>query len=293
MQSQLINGLFLKAISLFSLVRLYNVVLMAFAQIICSIFFFSESKNIYSVVFDYNIWCIVIASSSSISAGYIINNFFDTEKDLINRPLKTILEKEISGKTKLRGYIILNLICLIFATQVSMKAFLFFLFYIISIFLYSVKISRHTFFGNILSVLLSITPFFAIVLYYKYFTIEFLLHALFLFFLILIKELLKDLKSLKGDITMNYKTIPVMYGEKTTKNYILLAIITIVTISCSIVLNFDISLMRFYYFLSIPYLIFFTYLLLKYNSIKKLNILYNSMRLLILMGLFSVILRGL
>ena len=76
-----------------------------------SIFFFSESINISSVVFDYNIWCIVIASSSSISAGYIINNFFDTEKDLINRPLKTILEKEISGKTKLRGYIILNLIC--------------------------------------------------------------------------------------------------------------------------------------------------------------------------------------
>ena len=92
---------------------------------------------------------------------------------------------------------------------------------------------------------------------------------------------------------MNYKTIPVMYGEKTTKNYILLAIITIIVISCSIVLNFDISLMRFYYFLSIPYLIFFTYFLLKYNSIKKLNILYNSMRLLILMGLFSVILRGL
>ena len=292
MQSSIKNELFLKVISLFSLVRFYNVILMAFAQIICSIFFFSNSSNIYSVIFDYNIWFIIISSSTSISAGYIINNFFDSDKDLINRPLKTILEKKISGKTRLRGYIILNLICLFFALQVSYKAFLFFIFYIISILLYSIRISKHPFFGNILSVLLSITPFFAITLYYKYFSIEIFLHALFLFLIILIKELIKDLKSLKGDLAMNYKTIPVIYGEKITKFYILFLTLIVILICGIVSVNFNISLMIYYYFFSIMFLICFIFYLFRLNEIRHFNFFHNSLRLLILLGLFSVILRG-
>lgn len=292
MQSSIKNELFLKVISLFSLVRFYNVILMAFAQIICSIFVFSNSSNIYAVIFDYNIWFIIISSSTSISAGYIINNFFDSDKDLINRPLKTILEKKISGKTRLRGYIILNLICLLCALQVSFKAFLFFIFYIISILLYSIRISKHPFFGNILSVLLSITPFFAITLYYKYFSIEIFLHALFLFLIILIKELIKDLKSLKGDLAMNYKTIPVIYGEKTTKVYILFLTLIVILICGIISVNFNISLMIYYYFFSIMFLICFLFFLFRLNEIRHFNFYHNSLRLLILLGLFSVILRG-
>ena len=65
--------------------------------------------------------------------------------------------------------------------------------------------------------MLVITPFFAITVYYKNFSLEIFTHAIFLFFVILIKELIKDLENIKGDFTMNYKTIPVVYGEKWTK----------------------------------------------------------------------------
>ena len=82
------------------MVRGYNVIFIAFAQLVSSIFIFSTSNNILNIILDLNIWLIIFSSSTSISAGYIINNFYDSEKDLINRPLKTILENEISGKTK-------------------------------------------------------------------------------------------------------------------------------------------------------------------------------------------------
>ena len=207
MTSFLNKRFLLKLLSLFSVVRGYNIIFIVFAQLISSIFIFSTNQSFYEVVFDHNIWLIIISSACSISAGYIINNVYDSGKDLINRPLKTILEKEISGKTKLNIYIVLNILTLFFSFLVSFKAFIFFGLYIIGILFYSIKISRYPFIGNFLSVILSITPFFAITVYYNNFSLEILTHAFFLFFVILIRELIKDLENLVGDFTMNYNTI--------------------------------------------------------------------------------------
>ena len=282
----------LKILSLFSVVRGYNVIFMIFAQLVSSIFIFSDSNDFFSVILDYNIWFIALSSSASISAGYIINNFYDSDKDLINRPLKTILEKEISGRTKLFVYVFLNILTLIFSALVSIKALLFFSFYILGIFIYSIKISKYPFIGNFLSVLLVITPFFAITLYYKNFSMEIITHAIFLFFVILIKELIKDLKNLKGDFTMNYKTIPVIYGDKWTKNYITIYVLLVIGICINLIINYDISLMVYYYIFSIPFFFPFVYLLWKYNDNRYYEILHNSLKVLIIIGLFSIILHG-
>ena len=189
-----------KFLSLFSVVRGYNILFIITAQFISSIYILSDNHNFYEVVFDINIWLIIFSSAFSISAGYIINNVFDSEKDLINRPLKTTLEKEISGRTKLTVYVFLNVVTLILAFLVSLKALIFFIVYIFSIIIYSVKISKYPFIGNIFSVLLSITPFFAIILYYKNYSNEIFSHALFLFLIVLIREVIKDLENLKNKV---------------------------------------------------------------------------------------------
>lgn len=290
MTSFLNKRFLLKLLSLFSVVRGYNIIFIAFAQLISSIFIFSTNQSFYEVVFDHNIWLIIISSACSISAGYIINNVYDSDKDLINRPLKTILEKEISGKTKLNIYIVLNILTLFFSFLVSFKAFIFFGLYIIGILFYSIKISRYPFIGNFLSVILSITPFFAITVYYNNFSLEILTHAFFLFFVILIRELIKDLENLVGDFTMNYNTIPVKYGEKTTKIYITFCISIVFIISVVLITKYDLSLMIYYYALAIPFFIVFLYLLWKFNSKKYYLFLHNSLKTLIIIGLFSIIL---
>ena len=289
----LINKDFLfKILSFFSLVRGYNVIFIIFAQFVSSIYIFSNTSNIYQVILDQNIWFIILSTSTSISAGYIINNFYDSDKDLINRPLKTILENEISGRTKLFTYITLNILTVLFSLLVSLKALIFFSFYTLGIFIYSIKLSKYLFIGNFISVILVITPFFAITVYYKNFSLEIFTHAIFLFFVILIKELIKDLENLKGDFTMNYKTIPVLYGEKWTKRYIILFVVFTILISLNLSLNYDIHFMKVYYLLSIPFFIFFIYLMLKFNSRKHYVILHNALKILIITGLFSITLHG-
>ncbi len=283
---------FLKILSLFSLIRGYNVIFIIFAQFVSSIFIFSNSSNIYQVILDQNIWFIILSTSTSISAGYIINNFYDSDKDLINRPLKTILENEISGRTKLFTYITLNVLTILFSLLVSLKALIFFSFYTLGIFIYSIKLSKYLFIGNFLSTMLVITPFFAVTVYYKNFSLEIFTHAIFLFFVILIKELIKDLENLTGDFTMNYKTIPVLYGEIWTKRYIILFIVFTIGVSLNLIFNYEIQLMKVYYIFSIIFLIIFIYFLMKFNSRKYYILLHNALKILIITGLFSITLHG-
>ena len=69
MLNQVLNKIKLfKIFSLFSVVRGYNIVFIIIAQFISAIYFFSENKSFIDVVFDYNIWIIILCSAFSISA---------------------------------------------------------------------------------------------------------------------------------------------------------------------------------------------------------------------------------
>ena len=293
MLNQVLNKIKLfKILSLFSVVRGYNIVFIIIAQFISAIYFFSENKSFIDVVVDLNIWIIIFCSAFSISAGYIVNSIYDSKKDLINRPLKTTLENQISGKTKFIVYVLLNSTTLLLSFQISLRAFLFFAFYISGIILYSIRISRYPFIGNIFSVLLSITPFFAIILYYKNYSYEIFSYSIFLFLLVLIREVVKDLENFVGDFTLNYNTIPVKYGEKVSKVYISILIFFVFLMSVHILQSYEISYMKYFYFFVYPFFVLFTYILWKSYSKETFQKLHNALKLLIILGIFSIILHS-
>ena len=293
MLNQVLNKIKLfKILSLFSVVRGYNIVFIIIAQFISAIYFFSENKSFIDVVVDLNIWIIIFCSAFSISAGYIVNSIYDSKKDLINRPLKTTLENQISGKTKFIVYVLLNSITLLLSFQISLRAFLFFAFYILGIILYSIRISRYPFIGNIFSVLLSITPFFAIILYYKNYSYEIFSYSIFLFLLVLIREVVKDLENFVGDFTLNYNTIPVKYGEKVSKVYISILIFFVFLMSVYILQSYEISYMKYFHFFVYPFFVLFTYILWKSYSKETFQKLHNALKLLIILGIFSIILHS-
>jgi 4-hydroxybenzoate polyprenyltransferase len=203
---------------MFSVVRGYNILVVIIAQYLSSIYILSPSKTVSSVVFDLNLLMLVLASAVTIASGYIINNFYDSEKDLINRPQKSMLDRLVSQNTKLVFYFVLNFIAVIMASYVSFKAVVFFSIYIFGIWFYSHKLKKLPLIGNLTSAILTITPFFAVFIYYKNFETVIFVHALYLFFILSMRELTKDLENIKGDLALNYKTIPIVYGEKHQKS---------------------------------------------------------------------------
>ena len=243
-----------------------------------------------SIVFDLNLFMLVLASASTIAAGYIINNFYDSEKDLINRPNKSMLDRLVSQNTKLSLYFVLNFMAVIMASSVSFNAVIFFSLYIFGIWFYSHKLKKLPFVGNLTSAILTITPFFAIFIYYKNFDHVIFVHALFLFLIISMRELTKDLENIKGDMTHDYHTIPIVYGENVSK--IMLTILAFLTLIPTLLLvqHFDIGHMNYFFYLSAVLLLLFIVLLWKSRTKIHYLILHNILKFIIVAGVFCIVL---
>jgi len=280
----------LKFFSLFSVVRGYNILVIVIAQYLTSIYILAPDLPLRKVLFDVNLLMLVLASSAAIAGGYIINSFYDSEKDLINRPNKTMLDRLVGQRTKLSAYFVLNFLSVIFGSYVSFRAVVFFSIYIFGIWFYSHKLKKYPFIGNITAAVLAVVPFFAVFIYYRNFDPVIFVHATFLFLLISMRELTKDLENIKGDLAQSYHTIPVVYGEKTSK--VMLTIMSILTLVPVLLLltRFEIGYMYLFFFGSILGLLLFDIILWK--SGKKLHyiILHNILKLIIVVGVFSIVL---
>ena len=101
----------IKIIALLSIVRWYNILLTVFAEYLSAYVLMRADSNTFSLLLgDWKLHAIVVSSIFSIAGGFIINNFYDYEKDLINRPDSTLFNKSISKKTTLNFYIAFNVI---------------------------------------------------------------------------------------------------------------------------------------------------------------------------------------
>lgn len=280
----------MKFISLFSVVRGYNIPIIIIAQYLSAIFILAPEKSGLSILVDFDLFIIVFASSLTIASGYIINNFYDSKKDLINRPNKSMLDRLVSQKTKLQVYFSLNFIVVFLAIFVSWRAFAYFSVYIFLIWYYSHRIKKYPIIGNLTAAFLAVLPFFAIFLYYKNLYEVIFGHATFLFLLLLIREMIKDLENIKGDLANDYKTIPIIYGETVSKKIITaLSIATIFPVYVLIEI-FDVGYMDMYFYFCLIILIFFLLRLWKSNTKEQFVLLHNVLKFLIVAGVFSIIL---
>ena len=280
----------MKIISMFSVVRGYNIPVIIAAQYLSAIFILAPEKRALHILLDFTLFLLVIASSLSIASGYIINNFYDSKKDIINRPNKSQLDRLVSQKTKLQVYFSVNFIVAIIASFISFRALLFFSTYIFLIWFYSHKLKKIIFIGNLTAALLAVLPFFGIVLYYKNIYPEIFAHATFLFLLILIREIIKDLENMTCDIANNYNTIPAKFGETTAKKTItFLTLATLVPIYFLIEI-YDVGYMDIYFYASLLILISFLFQLWKSNHKKQYILLHNILKFLIVSGVFCIIL---
>lgn len=280
----------LKALSLFSIIRGYNIGIIALAQYLAAVYILASDRPLRSVVFDPNLFIIVLCSALVIAGGYIINNFYDSEKDLINKPRKTMLDRLVPQRTKIYAYFTLNFAAVLLASYVSFRAALFFAAYIFGIWIYSHRLKRITFLGNFVSATLAIAPFFAVFVYYHNFKTAIFVHAMFLFLLILSRELIKDMENIAGDLAQDYQTIAVKYGTGVSKRYVTLLVLLTLVPAFLLIRFFDIGHMYLYFIPSSLLLLLFLVLLWKASSKQHYVWLHNILKFIIVSGVFGILL---
>ena len=279
-----------KFFSLISVIRSYNILVLIAAQYLAAIFIFSPKKSLRNVVLDVHLFYVIFASVCVVASGYIINNFYDVKVDRINRPLKSNLDNFVKQSTRLKLYFFLNFLGFIFGWLISWRAALFFALYIFAIWFYSHKLKKYPLTGLISATILTISPFFAVFIYFKNFSKIIFVHAIFLFLVIMVRELIKDLQNMKGAIVNNYDTFPVKYGELKTKYLSIFLLILTLFPAGFLLSNPALSYMQYYFYLALITLIFIGFYLWKSAERNQYRMLHNILKILLLVGVLSLVL---
>ncbi|WP_068596513.1 geranylgeranylglycerol-phosphate geranylgeranyltransferase [Vaginella massiliensis] len=283
------RDVFVKIIALFNVVRGYNLIILALAQYLASLFIFAPTTNHMQTLLNPKLNGIIFASVLSAAAGYIINNFYDLEKDEIKRPLLAYLNKKVSQGFKLRFYLFLNALALVIAALVSWRVLVFFALYQFLVWVYSHRANRVVYIKNLFSVLIRVIPFFALFLFFENYSWNVFSHAGFLTALLFITDLVKDLSSQKADAIYGYHTLPLAYGEQLTKIVFCIGILIAIGFAAYLVNTPEIGWMKYYLYSTSIILIFIGFIIFRISSIQDYKILHLIFKALIVMGVISII----
>ncbi len=192
---------------------------------------------------------LVLSAVFITAAGYIINDYFDTKTDRLNRPDKVVVGKLVSRRTAMALHIILNvlgiLLGLYMAVYINILAFgLLYLMATGILWFYSTTYKRQFLIGNlIVSLMTGAVPFLVVVFeapllvntYREYLVGNQLSLAplyywvggfsVFAFLTNLIREIIKDAEDFEGDAAYGMNTLPVQWGIKVTRWIILVLIV--------------------------------------------------------------------
>ncbi len=183
---------------------------------------------------------LVVATMLIAAGGYVINDYFDTKADLINRPKTVVVGKMVSRRGAIAFHLTLTILGAIMGTLVSFKigrpifSLLFFLTAGI-LWFYSTTYKRQLFTGNlVVAILTSIVPLiplifeaqmlgtFSDIIFIYQLNLKLIIYwvggfVFFAFMLTLAREIIKDIEDFEGDTSLGRNTIPVHFGVKTSK----------------------------------------------------------------------------
>jgi 4-hydroxybenzoate polyprenyltransferase len=201
-----------------SIIRWPNVLFTALSQYIAAIYIFTPNKGHWEVLKDFQLHFMVAASAFIIAGGFIINSFYDLEKDLINRPHKALFDRVVSKSFCLNTYFVLNGIGLVFSVFASWRVFLFFAFFAFALWFYSHKLQKLPIIRELTAAILSVLSVFSIVLYYQHINGIMILYGSLFLCMLLNREIIKNLKNIEGDVAVGNSSISTHWGKKVSKN---------------------------------------------------------------------------
>lgn len=272
--------------------RIFVAALLTFALYVSTFFLFNQEESLRSFVFDFKVHGIIFCTVLSIFAGGIINQFYDREKDQLTKPFRSKLQSFLKQKYFLYAYLTLLVISLGIALAISYRVFIFFLIYQFFMWFYSHKLSKILILNNLTFVSLTLYPFFGMMVYYRTFSVKVFLMAVFLFLMMLIIDITKDLLTKNADKVFGYTTIPNFFGSHVSR-IILAMLCTAAMISSMLIVKYSGigGIMQLYFSAGMFALAVTVYLIL--NSFKKSSFMALSfLRIWIFIGIIAMLLDG-
>lgn len=180
---------------------------------------------------------LTLSSVLIAAAGYIINDYFDLNIDRVNKPAKLVVDRIIKRRWTILWHWILSGIGIVLSFYVSYKLrnpliALGNLGCVVLLYVYSTTFKRKLLIGNIMISLL--TAWVVLVLYVSEFRfrggpggVDFhrlsllfkytIVYSSFAFIMSLIREVVKDIEDMEGDMKYGCRTMPIVWGVNVAK----------------------------------------------------------------------------
>jgi 4-hydroxybenzoate polyprenyltransferase len=198
--------------------------MVALAQVLAAGFLLDQfATNGWRFLIDRELWQIVGGTALMLAGGYLLNAFYDLEKDMANHPAKVIMGRVIRPSQALQAWIALSMLTILVLWPLGWRFLAYYALYGAGLWLYSHKLKRIPLLGNASAILLLMAAFMAIVLYYRDANIPTLVFVFYVGVLEWIRGLVKDSQNVRGDAIYGYRTVPVVLGLRKTRNLLLLS----------------------------------------------------------------------
>jgi 4-hydroxybenzoate polyprenyltransferase len=207
----------------------------------CIIYPFLKINNFELQLDGFHFLLLVLSTIFIASAGYVINDYFDTGTDRVNRPDQIVINRSIQRRQAMLIHLILNFIGVVLGIYLSFfigvpELSIIFILAIGLLWFYSTNYKRQFLVGNIVvSVMTGIVPLLVILFEmpllnskYGLIMIRFQANFNYIFFWIvafsffaflttLLREIIKDAEDFEGDSAYGMNTLPIIIGRKNTK----------------------------------------------------------------------------
>lgn len=184
---------------------------------------------------------LVAASLLIAAGGYSINDYFDIQIDIINKPDKIVINKYIKRRWAIIWHLIFSTLGVFISFYISLKTdnwwiLLINFFCVLLLWFYSTTFKRKLLSGNIIIAALTAWVIIAVYLFagadvfsfkgWAQESVDFnvrrlfkftLLYASFAFIMTLIREVIKDLEDMEGDRKYYCTTMPIIWGVPAAK----------------------------------------------------------------------------
>jgi len=302
--------------SFLTLIRWPNLLFVFLTQVMFEYFIVKplfHEAHLNNVLNNFSFFLLTTSIIFIAAAGYAINDYFDLNIDLINKPQKLVVDKTISRRWVILWHLIFSFlgISIGFYIDFTTKTMFIGLFNAISVFLlfiYSASLKKKFLIGNVLVSL--ITAWAILILWWaeQYYFLTFqtytgldvhklfrfsFLYAGFAFIISLIREVIKDMEDVEGDRRYGCKTMPIVWGLNSTKIFTLVWIVVLVAVLLLLqvyvlFIGWWITALYGFFFITLPLIQVFRKLLVAQTS-NDFHALSTLVKIIMFTGIVSMI----
>jgi len=234
-------------IAIFQLVRYKNLIIIALTQYAMRYLVVNPILKINGFelqLSELHFVMLVLSATFITAAGYVINDYFDTKTDMLNRPETVLVGKKISRRAAMALHIIFNVLGVGLGVYLSLYVGILpiGIAYMLAaglLWFYSTSYKRQFLIGNLLVAFFTAVVPFVVVLFevpllnqeYRDVLIESNMSfnnilawvggfSYFAFLSTLIREIIKDIEDYEGDLAYGRNSLPIILGIKISRHVV-------------------------------------------------------------------------